>query len=317
MIPPGSVSLQAPRSRIGYSHQVTWRERHCAPNLSLKYAGQTAAATTRPGNYATVWWSAHASSSLCANCSTGSRRFGPQTMKPAVAAQTPPNSKKNFFIHPPRYVPTTAAWAADHRYAACSTPTVPVGCSGAPSGWDGGPKPSAKLIRMDPTRFGRVLGVGARLAAKTAVTAVDAALAPNPATTSAAQPRPTKATSPGAAATRGARTSGQPSSPPQSSTRSQPRPSSARPHARRLTGALIAPVRRLSSVLWLEFTGVFFGLFAAAAALGAWRLRSAWRPTPANATDHAHLLLTFAVALLFAYFCTTSFLRARRRSRQP
>ena len=79
----------------------------------------------------------------------------------------------------------------------------------------------------------------------------------------------------------------------------------------------MAPVRRLSGVLWLEFTGVFFGLFAAAAALGAWRLRFAWRPTPANATDHIHLLLTLAVALLFGYFCTTSFVRAHRRSRQP
>ena len=177
---------------------------------------------------------------------------------------------------------------------------------------------------MDPARFGRVLGVGARLAAKTAVTAVDAALAPNPATASPDQTRPpTQANSPGDAADRVAPSASQPSTPrqpnirSQPSIRTQPRPNPARPHARRLTGALIAPVRRLSSVLWLEFTGVFFGLFAAAAALGSWRLRFAWRPTPANATDHAHLLLTLAVALLFGYFCTTSFLRARRRNRQP
>ncbi len=179
---------------------------------------------------------------------------------------------------------------------------------------------------MDPVRFGRALGVGARLAAqtaaqiaaKTAATAVDAALAPNPSsipTTSSLPPRPTQPAStgkPGPAATT-SRAAGQPL-PPRPS---QPQASSTRPSPRRLTQALTGPLRRLSGVLWLEFTGVFFGLFAAAAALGAWRLRSAWRPTPANPTDHLHFLLTLAVAALFTYFCTSSFLRARRRSRQP
>src|SRR5260370_34757234 len=35
-------------------------------------------------------------------------------------------------------------------------------------------------LGMDSVRFGRVLGIGARLAAKTMVSAVDAATAPNP-----------------------------------------------------------------------------------------------------------------------------------------
>src|ERR1700709_1696071 len=39
---------------------------------------------------------------------------------------------------------------------------------------------TATLWDMDSVRFGRVLGIGARLAAKTMVSAVDAATAPNP-----------------------------------------------------------------------------------------------------------------------------------------
>src|SRR5271168_4121349 len=39
---------------------------------------------------------------------------------------------------------------------------------------------TATLWGMDSVRFGRALGVGARAAAKTLVTAVDAATAPNP-----------------------------------------------------------------------------------------------------------------------------------------
>lgn len=180
---------------------------------------------------------------------------------------------------------------------------------------------------MDPVRFGRALGLGARLAAQTAaqtaVTAVDAALAPNPATTSSnptpdlrsAQQAATSSPNPVA-------TTRLPANQPKPSQAARPQPSPTQPHQalpspRRLTQSLTAPLRRLSGVLWLEFTGVFFGLFAAAAALGAWRLRAAWRLTPTNATNHSHLLLTSAVAALFTYFCVSSFHRARRRNRQP
>src|ERR1700744_5385090 len=60
---------------------------------------------------------------------------------------------------------------------------------------------------MDSVRFGRALGIGARAAAKTLVTAVDAATAPNP---SAGKSKPAQSTSPPAPAT--ARPAAQPAS---------------------------------------------------------------------------------------------------------
>lgn len=163
---------------------------------------------------------------------------------------------------------------------------------------------------MDAVRFGRVLGIGARLAAKTAVTAVDAALAPNPnvpATTGTT-------TVPGAPHTAfpERRSSGVAKMGKPAATTSSHSPR----QVRHLTNALSAPIRRLSGVLWFELTGLFFGLFAFSAAVGAWRLHRAWHATPANTSDHVHLLLSLAIALLFAYFSASSFLRARRRNRQ-
>lgn len=163
---------------------------------------------------------------------------------------------------------------------------------------------------MDPVRFGRALGAGARFAAKTAVTAVDAALAPNP----NAPPAPAAGTAQRTAGPAQA-TAPPPRRRPIAATTTFPPPS--RQSVRHLAKALSSPVRRLSGVLWLELTGVFFGLFALTAAVGAWRLRGAWRSPPATSSEHTHLLLTLAVALIFAYFCVSSFVRARRRSRLP
>lgn len=72
---------------------------------------------------------------------------------------------------------------------------------------------------------------------------------------------------------------------------------------------------RLSGVLWLEFTGVFFGIFALFAAIGVWKLRGSLHETAANHDDHVHLLVSIGVALGFGYFFVTSFLRARRKGR--
>jgi undecaprenyl pyrophosphate phosphatase UppP len=68
-------------------------------------------------------------------------------------------------------------------------------------------------------------------------------------------------------------------------------------------------------VLWLEFTGVFFGIFAVFAANGAWKLRANWHETAGNHGEHVHLLLAAGMAVVFAYFCVSSFMRARRRER--
>ncbi len=215
------------------------------------------------------------------------------------------------------------------------------------------PLPST-LKDMDSVRLGRVLGRGARGAARTLISAVDAATAPaanpvhhsSPPTSAPQTPRPpaeptaartspdTPRTAPtvipparaavSPAAARSGSTPGQPqpasSSRPSTQTRpaQHPRPSPAAIAAgtRRFGQATWSPIARLSGVLWLEFTGVFFGIFALSAATGAWRLRTAFERTPPGDPARAHLVLLLAVALLFTWFCASSFVRARRRGRR-
>jgi hypothetical protein len=76
-----------------------------------------------------------------------------------------------------------------------------------------------------------------------------------------------------------------------------------------------APVKRLSGVLWLEFTGVFFGIFALSAGSAAWKMRDAWHETPVNHETHMKLLIAGSIALLFGYFCVSSFVEARSKQR--
>jgi hypothetical protein len=180
---------------------------------------------------------------------------------------------------------------------------------------------------MDAVRFGRALGTGARQAVKTLVTAVDAATAENPAAKrgAATQVRPTPAGSP--------RQAEAASLPPSQSGTQASIQSAAKTAGRTLSGArstqrgllrgskrfgeaLWGPFVRLSGVLWLEVSGVFFGLFAVFAGLGAWRLREAWRLTASNAPAHRGFESAAAMLAVFGYFCATSFLRARRRERR-
>jgi hypothetical protein len=68
-------------------------------------------------------------------------------------------------------------------------------------------------------------------------------------------------------------------------------------------------------VLWLEITGVFFGIFALGAMGAVWRLRGDWRLTATNVEGHRSLLGAMAMLALFGYFCVSSFVRAKRRER--
>jgi multisubunit Na+/H+ antiporter MnhG subunit len=68
-------------------------------------------------------------------------------------------------------------------------------------------------------------------------------------------------------------------------------------------------------VVWLEVSGVFFGIFALFAALATWRLRESWRLTEANAATHRSFEGAVAMLAVFGYFCVSSFVRARRRER--
>jgi len=84
---------------------------------------------------------------------------------------------------------------------------------------------------------------------------------------------------------------------------------------KRFGEAVWKPFVRLSGVLWLEFTGVFFGIFAVYALSGAWKLREHLHEKAGNHDAHVHFLMAAIMGTVFAYFCVSSFLRARRRER--
>lgn len=84
---------------------------------------------------------------------------------------------------------------------------------------------------------------------------------------------------------------------------------------KQLQQSVLSPVKRLSGVLWLEFTGFFFGLFAVSAASAVWKLRDALHETVQNHDAHVKLLVAAATSVLFAYFCVSSFVRAKKRER--
>jgi hypothetical protein len=77
----------------------------------------------------------------------------------------------------------------------------------------------------------------------------------------------------------------------------------------------LAPVAKFSSVLWLEVTGTFFALVAAAMCEAVWKLRAAWTQ-PATSNDRLKLYFCAALAALFLYFTISNFVRAARRQRR-
>ena len=81
---------------------------------------------------------------------------------------------------------------------------------------------------------------------------------------------------------------------------------------RRFGRAVWEPTARLGGVLWLEVTGMFFGIFLLAAAGAAWRLRGAIRA----GAQHGEFLLAVGMTVLFGYFTVSSFVSASRRSRR-
>ena len=155
---------------------------------------------------------------------------------------------------------------------------------------------------MDRERLGRVLGRGARLAARTAVEAVQAATAPEP--VAAQQPR---------AATRPAQPDILP--PDRRSIPSGPPVRAVRAAAAAATAAkagMASPLKSASKALWHELTGSFFGLFAASFTIAVWQTRAnAVSPVPA---DRYRFAAFCALALLFAYFSVSNFRRAKKRS---
>ncbi|HEY9138415.1 MAG TPA: hypothetical protein VIM67_09095 [Terriglobus sp.] len=155
---------------------------------------------------------------------------------------------------------------------------------------------------MDRERLGRVLGRGARMAARTAFEAVDAATSPSP-NPPAATPRQPEVIPP------------RPVSQTASRPVSQPVAAVVSPNLSRAvssaTAGVAAPLKRASRALWYELTGSFFALFALSFAGATWKTR-------ANAVsaipDDRHRFYAFcALTLLFGYFSVSNFLRARKR----
>jgi hypothetical protein len=185
---------------------------------------------------------------------------------------------------------------------------------------------------MDRVRFGRALGFGARAAMKTLVTAADAAVAENPSakrantreSTRQPQARATADQMPASAgaAVPAARTASdtatRKAAAAAAKTVDQARQvkQGVKRGSRRFGEAVWGPLVRLSGVLWLEVSGVFFGIFALLALGYLWKLRGAWHAGPANAASHRSLMGAAVMLVLFGYFCVSSFVRARRRERR-
>jgi hypothetical protein len=165
---------------------------------------------------------------------------------------------------------------------------------------------------MDSVRFGRALGVGARAAAKTLVTAVDAATSPNPSAAVKAKTGPSSPATENKAAGTGARLVEKTA---RTAAQARQTKEGLARGGKRFGEAAWGPFVKLSGVLWLEFTGVFFGIFALFAATGAWKLRGDLHQTATNHEAHVHFLLSAGMALVFGYFFVSSFVKASRRSR--
>jgi hypothetical protein len=166
--------------------------------------------------------------------------------------------------------------------------------------------------RMDSVRFGRALGMGARHAAKALVQAADAAASPDPSGVRAqnqpsanpTRPRPPEATRPNTRIVEQA-----------TRTTAQARQTAvgvAR-GSKRFGEAMWGPLAKASGQIWLELTGVFFGLFVMTASMNAWRLRANLHDTGLNHSAHQHLELSIVMAAVFGYFCVSSFVRANRK----
>jgi len=171
-------------------------------------------------------------------------------------------------------------------------------------GWSG------YTLEMDSIRFGRALGFGARQAVKTLVSAADAATAESPAAKAAPGPRANRP--PAAAAQTKATAAGMVEKATKTVAQAREVKQGIRRGGRRFGEAVWSPFVKLSGVLWLEVTGVFFGIFAMSALGAIWRWRSEWH---APGIGRQHLVAAAAMAAVFGYFCVSSFVRAARRGR--
>ena len=146
---------------------------------------------------------------------------------------------------------------------------------------------------MDKVRFGRALGLGARQTAKTVMKAVDAATTPDP-----------RATRQAGAVARGKVI--------ESAARARTTSAGVKEGGRRFGVAVWKPMVKASSVLWLEVTGVLFGMFALVTGTWTWSHR---HDLAAGGVLRQHEWIGVGLFSLFVYFTVSSYTRAAKRSR--
>jgi len=165
-----------------------------------------------------------------------------------------------------------------------------------------------RLRDMDRVRLGRALGYGARHAAKTLASAVDAATTPNP------NPAPPRPRTPSTVTSASAINTVAEAYRTVDNAKRQVRDTAKR-EAIGAGRSMFAPIKTFSSVIWLQVTGTFFALFAAFMGEGVWKLRANFK-APFSAPDAHKLYFHLIVFLGFTYFTISNFVRASRRERQ-
>ena len=142
---------------------------------------------------------------------------------------------------------------------------------------------------MEPNTLGRKFGIGVRIASKKLL---DRAAQGSPPSAAANVARPAQQSIP------------------------QPQVYAAHGKAvvkgtRKFGEALWKPFAHASGVLWLEVTGLFFGIFALFFGINTYKLRHEWAIGP----DHQRFLVYTVVTLIFGYFTFSSFYRARKKEK--
>jgi len=160
---------------------------------------------------------------------------------------------------------------------------------------------------MDKVGLGRALGYGARHAAKSVMQAVEAATAPNPNAPAKPGTAGTGPAAPGQAA--------RPVRPEEVVRQVAQAHAQVQTHKKALKRSMMEPVKRFSSVLWLEVTGTFFALLAMGMGEGVWLERNAIHG-PLGSVEAQKLYLSVVLFAVFGYFAISGFVRARRAGRR-
>jgi hypothetical protein len=149
---------------------------------------------------------------------------------------------------------------------------------------------------MEPKKVGRTLGIGVRVASNMVRQRVEQAAAQRSASPVSSEPGISSSPAPEPVPI-GRKIGGQ--------------AANARRGIRAFFRAFLAPFTHAGGILWLEITGLFFALFALFFVQSVYRLRTAW-----SSGERAYLLLYIVLAIGFAWFSVSSFLRARRKTKR-